>query len=372
MRELQESIARPNIRKSRCVRVGECLYRRTDSNIYYFKGQIRGKEFTRSLGTTDRALAQRRAADFRREREHLDVGADKVTLAALCELYRASLLSKNFKTSTQAIKQRIINRILADWPSGKFAPIGEIRASHCDRWLARYSFGASARNEHVWLLKDLFTFAMRDRLLVTSPAEHLESTKRKDPLRLTPTPEQFAAIIRSVRDQQFNGHGASDSADFLEFMGLAGVGQAEASALTGGDMHFEANQISVLRRKTSKRFTIPIYPQLRPLLEKLCAGKVHNEKLFKLSDAKKALSAACKRLNFPSFSQRSLQRMFITQAIERGVDVKVIADWQGHRDGGVLILKTYSHVRAAHSQRMAKLMTSEKPDNVVPMKEGAA
>ena len=59
--------------------------------------------------------------------------------------------------------------------------------------------------------------------------------------------------------------------------------------------------------------------------------------------------------------------MFITRAIERGVDVKVIAEWQGHQDGGKLILQTYSHVRPEHSNRMAQLMTDEQPENVVPM-----
>jgi hypothetical protein len=57
--------------------------------------------------------------------------------------------------------------------------------------------------------------------------------------------------------------------------------------------------------------------------------------------------------------------MFITRAIERGVDVKVIAEWQGHRDGGKLILDTYSHVRPEHSQRMARLMSDAEPENVV-------
>ncbi len=59
--------------------------------------------------------------------------------------------------------------------------------------------------------------------------------------------------------------------------------------------------------------------------------------------------------------------MFITRAIERGVDVKVIAEWQGHRDGGKLILQTYSHVRRPHSQRMATLMTEQEPENVIPI-----
>jgi hypothetical protein len=59
--------------------------------------------------------------------------------------------------------------------------------------------------------------------------------------------------------------------------------------------------------------------------------------------------------------------MFVTKALELGVDVKTIAQWQGHCDQGVLILRTYSHVRPEHSNRMAALMTTEQPENVVPI-----
>jgi hypothetical protein len=48
--------------------------------------------------------------------------------------------------------------------------------------------------------------------------------------------------------------------------------------------------------------------------------------------------------------------MFITRAIEKGVDVKVIAEWQGYVDSGVLILQSYSHVNRAHSIQMAQLI----------------
>ena len=64
--------------------------------------------------------------------------------------------------------------------------------------------------------------------------------------------------------------------------------------------------------------------------------------------------------------------MFITRAIERGVDEKVIAEWQGHKDGGKLILDTYSHVNRAHSQRMARLMNDDSLENVIPMNPLAA
>jgi hypothetical protein len=60
--------------------------------------------------------------------------------------------------------------------------------------------------------------------------------------------------------------------------------------------------------------------------------------------------------------------MFITRAIEKGIDVKVISRWQAHRDGGRMILDTYSHVNPVHSQRMAQLMTDSEPANVVAMR----
>jgi integrase len=165
----------------------------------------------------------------------------------------------------------------------------------------------------------------------------------------------------------------------VEFVGLAGLGRAETTALTWGDISFERGQITTYRQKTKSGFVIPIYPQLLPLIQKRLrmaqeanGGKppLPGTKVFSIFDPKKAIIAACSRLHLPRFSSRSFRRLFITTAIERGVDVKVIAQWQGHRDGGKLILTTYSHVRPVHGEQMAKLMTMERPENVIPM-EGA-
>ena len=42
---------------------------------------------------------------------------------------------------------------------------------------------------------------------------------------------------------------AQDSADFLEFLGLAGLGQAEARSLTRADVDLDAGRISHLGTK---------------------------------------------------------------------------------------------------------------------------
>lgn len=42
---------------------------------------------------------------------------------------------------------------------------------------------------------------------------------------------------------------------------------------------------------------------------------------------------------------------------EAGIGFKVIAGWVGHKDGGVLVAKTYGHLRDEHSTLMATRMT---------------
>jgi integrase len=95
------------------------------------------------------------------------------------------------------------------------------------------------------------------------------------------------------------------------FLGLADLAQAEAGSLTRSDIDFDADRFITFRHKTSTGFAVPIFPQLRPLLEKLCENKTNGDRVFKVRDAKKALADACRRLGLPAFSQRSLQRLFI-------------------------------------------------------------
>jgi len=202
----------------------------------------------------------------------------------------------------------------------------------------------------------------------SSPAEKHQAVKLDKPIRKTPTFAEFKTIVADIRAQRFSAD-AQDSADFVEFIGLGGLGQAEASALKVNDIDWERNTITTFRHKTKSGFSIPLYPQVRPLLERLVAGKDGSENVFQIKDAKRAIAAACWRLRLPAYSHRSFRRLFITRAIGLGVDVKVIAEWQGHRDGGKLILDTYSHVNRAHSQRMAQLMSDSGPANVISIKE---
>ena len=346
-------------------RVGESLYRYSSNQVYYARFKVDGKEIKRSLGTTDPTLARRNLAALKDELRQIDRSHGRMTLAEFADRYLGTIQHQKPKTVER--KTFIVGRIKSDWPTGKLTQVGKIRPSDVDLWLSRYHFGSASRNLFISCIKAIFALAIRDRIIAVSPAAHLRYAKREKPIRPTPTYEEFKAIITDVRGQPFNAD-AQDSADFLEFLGLAGLGQAEAGSLTRSDIDFDSGRFITFRHKTSTGFAVPIFPQLRPLLERLCEGKSNGDHIFRVHNAKKALAGACRRLGLPPFSQRSLRRMFITRAIERGADVKVIAQWQGHKDGGKLILDTYSHVNPVHSQRVAQLMAEDEPPNVIALR----
>src|ERR1051326_9051940 len=66
-------------------RVAQCLYRHSATGIYYGLVKRSGKQFRRSLRTTDRKLAERLLADFRQKVSRLSLKRN-VSSATFIEL----------------------------------------------------------------------------------------------------------------------------------------------------------------------------------------------------------------------------------------------------------------------------------------------
>ncbi len=214
-------------------KAGECLYRYVPTGKYYGRFEVNGREVRRSLGTTDRALAKRKLSDLQRSLSRTTAGGDKLTLAALCDRYLETTRSQ--AAATVYRKTAIARRIKADWPGGAEVAISKIVTSQIATWLASYGFGVASYNLFLMFIRDAFALAVADRLIAESPAAVLKIKKVKKPIRKTPTYEEFQAVVADIRVLTHNAD-ATDSGDFVEFMGLAGLGQAEATALTWGDI----------------------------------------------------------------------------------------------------------------------------------------
>jgi integrase len=323
-----------------------CLYRH-DNGTYYAIKKHGGKQRTHSLDTTDREVANRRLKDWIASLDRVDVETEKTTLKELLEKFVN--VRAGCSESTRDTEEWLINSFKADWQHGLDVRVSKIKPSWLSEWLAKKEPGIAATtfNRCGLFLKQLFDVAVTDKMIANSPLEGVKAWKRPEkPRRLVPSDQEFEAILKNIREQQFNAD-AEDSADFIEFMGRAGLGQAEASSLTLGDIDWTKNEMWIRRHKTKELFSVPLYNGLKTFLQRMAGkfeGMPRETRIFKMRDARKSLTNACKRLKLPPFTQRSIRAYRIRRLWQAGIDIKLIAQWQGHRDGGKLILNTYTEV----------------------------
>ena len=325
-----------------------CLYRHSLNCGYYGIKKLSGKRKEHSLRTKDRKLAERRLKEWLANLSKIDAGVERLTLHEMVEKFQKANLGKS--ASTQATDRSIIKKLKDTWPYDYRMKVSDIRASHLNEWLALHEkrLKHTSYNRHTGFLKQLFAIAVDDRVIAESPVDKLKTPWKRPqtPKRHVPTIAQFEALVKNIREQPFSDT-AEVTADFVEFLGLAGVGQAEAASLTWGDIDWQKEQISFRRTKTQRLFYVPFYHHLKPLLNRLLEKKPRGTspktRVFKIKDAKMAVANASKRLKFdPPFSQRNLRQSLIQRLWQAGVDIKLIAKWQGHQDGGQLILDTYT------------------------------
>jgi integrase len=351
------------------------LYRYIPSGQFFARVRFQGKLYRKKLDTDDLALAKRKLRTFRDDLERVDARKGNTSFAKVLDDYAATLTGAE---TTLENKRAIVAKLKETWFGIDSLPLRTVKPSQVSAWLSKHygDKSASSFNQALTVIRDALNMAVADKIITESPAAGLKYRKPSKPIRTTPTEQQFKAIVDSIRNQRFSAD-KGESGDFVEFLGLAGLGQAEAASITRADVDLDAGRFICHRRKTDTGFIVPIFPQLRPLMETLCKNKKPHERLFTVYGARKAISNACRRLGFvrelpdgrlvAQFTHRSLRRMFITRCLERGIDVQTVSRWQRHRDGGKLILSTYAHINRPHSDRMAQLLTDEKPPNVVSM-----
>jgi integrase len=282
--------------------------------------------------------------------EAADPTAVDLTLEVLLENFLAARAGKSLKT--QANEKWFAKILRKTFLPGTGVAVRKIKTSDLLKWLnheaAAGNWGPRTFNRARLFLRQLFDLAVADEAITdsTSPfrAKQIRPKKPEKVRRNIPTDEQFEAIIANVRAQRDNPD-HEESANFLEFLGRAGVGQAEAASVKWRDINGE--KITFVRRKTQREFQIPIYPWLKPLMARLHAARTSDDgeqNIFKIKDAGHALDNACERLSLPRFTQRNLRAMCIKRLYDARVPVKRIALWQGHSDGGQLIQQVYSEV----------------------------
>lgn len=340
------------------VKVATCLYRSALSGNYYAIFKRTGRQVKRSLKTSDKELAKRRLESLRQKVAKLNTKAGGILFETLAtrwlEAVGGTMKPQSYRrrlTAINQVKPHFTNTVRAIGPTD------------VEGWASVRSRQAAARTFNIEreTLIQILDYAMREGLILENPARVVSRMKQPKAKVVIPTKQQFAALVGQMRTEPF----AAEAANLCEFLAYSGCRLAEATAMTWGDVNFELKNFTVTGgeagTKNLEARTVPLFPPLERLLlalrETLPDALRPETRIFGILSAKKAMATACHKTLLPHFTHHSLRHFFCSNAIEAGADFKVIAGWLGHKDGGILVAKTYGHLRDEHSTMMAQRMT---------------
>lgn len=374
---------------------GENLFRNKSSGIYYALFKRAGKQIRRSLKTTDKGLARRRLAALREQVQRLaandaktlpfaEYRRDQATGDLTHELI-GGLAKRWLDVSTATLKPSTRLRrevaIAALAPFFRGLTVRNIGRKQVEDWIAKRNQQVAAQtfNIEAETLRLILDYACRHGLLLDNPAADIKRKRLTTKPIVCPDREQFKALLAHMRTNK-GKRDAEQSADLVEFLGYAGWRVGETRHLRWQHVNFELGQITlagdeVTGTKNRRAKTVPVSPPLLRLLTRLrdqLPQPPHpTDRVFPIDNPRKAIETACKALNYPRFTVHSLRHFFITNAIEAGLDFRVVAGLVNHSDGGALLARRYAHLRDQHLAESAKKLTfdasAETPANVTPI-----
>jgi integrase len=357
-------------------KVAECLYR-NGNRLYYALVKVNGKQIRRSLKTTDLAIAKRRLVEFRAKAERLEGEENRnIRFEELAEEWLASIKSGLKPKSYDRRRVALVGLT----PFFRGMAVKSISFAEIDAWKRKRGATVSARSHNIELesLKIILRYAVDRGNVLDNAATKFKRRKQPKSMIELPSHAEFRALVKSLRDAPLAV--ASGATAMVEFLAYSGMRVGEAREVRFEDVNVEVGSVLItggeLGTKNHQERVIPLFPNLRNLLVRLIAAHDTTDlsgRIFEIASPRGAMKLACKRAGLKQFSVHSLRHFFASNAIESGINFKVISEWLGHSDGGILVAKTYGHLRAEYSAAMAEKMSFEAFDTprVLKLEAGA-
>lgn len=227
---------------------GGYLYKRGDT--YWGRLRISGREYRRSLRTTDPREAARRLKAWRLKVERASVGAPDTPT------FKEAVIRWSKEVLPQAVKPTVMKRYLTS-VAQLDEVFGELRINQVDTpkiseyvsLRSRVATNATIRRDltalsrlmaacQAWGWRDDNPVRMYDRSVVLR--------ERREPIH-PPRPEDFERVMTAVPEAM---------AKVLRLLDQTGMRENEAVALTADDVDWERHKITLLRTKTSRPRTL--------------------------------------------------------------------------------------------------------------------
>ncbi|MCH1498805.1 MAG: site-specific integrase [Akkermansiaceae bacterium] len=342
----------PQFSKSRIP----CLVRHRGGN-YYAAAKVNGRLIRRSLKTDDFNTAKLRLGDALGEMR----GARNATSAGALgdAIYEeAHRNDPDIKESTQHYYQQIseaLAKVGAKLPNDPLRQsISRVTVKELRELLDSYSSTTSPSryNGALALLRRTYERAIEAKHVGENRAAGFKRRKPPKKMYNLPAAETFAAIVENILAQKKTHSKAT--AMSVQLLAFTGLRISEGQRLRWGDI--KGDHLLVMTSKNDEPRQVPLIPAAKDLLERIKAAGIstrNHDPVMLIKSPRIALAGACERLGIDHLRVHDLRHIFATRCIEAGVDMPTLAQWLGHKDGGVLAAQVYGHLCDKHSTLMA-------------------
>ena len=229
--------------------------------------------------------------------------------------------------------------------------------------LIKNKYSERTVNLHVVTLRNLFKMAKIEGYIKILPTDGVTQMKIAHTERKLLTNDQIDAVCNeALTKHKRNGQ---QFADFIRLLAYSGGRTSEVLKLTWRDVDFK-NKVLVFKgvdTKNRQTRRVDFNSNLQSHLGAMLTRKT-SDALFPSSRTenpvtsfKTILRKIRADLELPFFTNHLMRHYFISKSVMAGIDFMTIAAWAGHKDGGVLIGKTYGHLNREHTERMAKKLS---------------
>lgn len=324
---------------------------------YYVAAKVGGKLIRRSLKTDDYNTALLRLPSALEEIRGAKNASDAGTLgqAIYDEANRDDPhLAKSTRDYYQHLSKSLIKLSKEQDEDILAKPIPKVTFEEIKNLTNVFGtrFAPTRYNGVLALLRKTYERAMDAGHVGKNLPDGLKRMKPEKKMHDLPTAEDLAAIVENILAQKkFHSKSVAMAVQFLAFTGLR---ISEGQKLRWGDI--KSDFLLTRTAKNCEPRQVPLIPAAKDLFKRIRSEGIPtgpNDPVMLIKSPRIALSGACERLGIDHMRVHDLRHIFATRCIEGGVDIPTLADWLGHKDGGVLAMQVYGHLCKKHSAAMA-------------------
>ena len=231
---------------------------------------------------------------------------------------------------------------------------------------ARIQAGASARtvNIEVTTLRNILKSAIKDHLLNALP--QFDRLKELTPKRRCLTSEEIERLAKVALECPRTGQMVHD---FIFLMAYSGGRWSETLRIRWDDVDFDQKQLHIGADGLSKNgearsvdFNAKLETHLLDMKTRQVpdsdflfpAPRRSEDESPHAMSFNKTIREVRVKAKIPDFTCHMCRHYFASMALMSKVDIHTVASWIGHRDNGVLLAKTYSHLLNEHKREQAQ------------------